>query len=117
MPLAEPALYTVERDNNRPLRFTGTRIGYAYSTADRGREDFSGETGISQVLKLFINKRGDYVASSAWLTQWQGQRDRHDAIVTRDREDVFEFFGFGWLAMELYASAEWDIAEDLDRAA
>jgi len=30
---------------------------------------------------------------------------------------VFEFFGFGWLAMELYAGTGWDIAEDLDKAA
>lgn len=27
------------------------------------------------------------------------------------------YFGFGWLAMEIYAAAEWDIAEDLDTAA
>ncbi|CUX03371.1 hypothetical protein [Agrobacterium genomosp. 2] len=113
----ETTVHTVERDNNRPLRFTGQRIGYAYSTSDRGRENFSGQTGMSQVLKLFVSKRGEYIACCTWITQWQGHRDSHDAIVTRDREEVFEFFGFGWLAMELYAGTGWDIAEDLDKAA
>lgn len=113
----QSTVYVVQRDNNRPLRFTGMRIGHARSTSNRGRQDFSGQTGISQVMQLFVNKRGEYVASSAFFTEWQGQRDRHDAVVTRNREDVVQFFGLGWLAMEVYASADWDIAENLDEGA
>lgn len=116
MPLDELEIHTIKRDPKRPLRFTGVRIGYASSTADRGLDGCSGESAIGQVLQLNINKRGDYVASSARHAQCQGQCVRHDAIVTRSIDNVLEFFGSGRLAMELYASVELYNAEHLDEA-
>lgn len=109
--------YTVERDNQRPLRFTGTRLAVARSSSDRGSSEYSGQVGISEVLALYQSQRGDYVASRVCLTQREGNRDTHDAIVSKSREAIMEFFGFEWLAMEIYAAADWDIAEDLDAAA
>jgi hypothetical protein len=109
--------FTVERDNDRPLRFTGRRIAVAKSSSDRNRPDYSGEVGISEAVALYQSHRGDYIATRTRLTQRQGDQDHNDAIVSSSKESIFEYLGFGRLAMEIYAAAEWDIAEDLDAVA
>ncbi len=109
--------FNIKRDNQRPLRFTGTCIAVAKSSPDSGRSDFSGRSGVRDVLELYQTQSGGFVAARARLTQWQGARDTYDAIAASSKEEIMEFFGFGWLAMDLYATAEWDIAEDLDAVA
>lgn len=114
---ADQQTYTVHRDNQRPLRFTGTHLAVARSSSDRSRSDFSGQVGIREILELYQSQRGDYIACRTIITQWQGDHDTHEAVISSSRQEVMNYFGFGWLAMEIYAAADWDIAEDLDTAA
>ncbi len=109
--------YMMQRDNDRPLRFTGSRIAVAASSADRARSDYSGKVGRREILQLYQTQRGDYVAARTRITQWQGERDTHEAIVSRSQDAIVAFFGFGPLATEIYEIAGWDIAEDLDAVA
>jgi hypothetical protein len=110
----EMKTFTVDRDGDRPLRFTGTRLATARSSSDRARDDYSGQVGIREILELYQSQHGDYIAARTCITQWQGKHDTYEAIVSASQDAIVEFFGFGWLAMEIFAEAEWDIAEDLD---
>ena len=75
---------------------------------------WSGETGRWQVFKLWRTEKGKCVCQRVNRTQWQGERDTSEAKVFINKEDVFEFFGHGWLAQELFEEAGIDASVDAD---
>ena len=109
----ELATFTLQRDGAPPLRFKGELLAETRSSPDRGRGDWSGATGRWTELRLYRTKGGKFVCQRINRTQWQGERDSFEAVVCQTENDVMEFFGWGWLAKDLYAEAGLDAAEDV----
>ena len=106
--------YTVKNDNGRDIKFTGDFIGYAATSDDSARSDYSGSLGRWTELILYRTSGGKYVASIVNHSNWDGERDSHDAVVCETQEEVIEFFGDGQLSKELYADAEIDACLMID---
>jgi hypothetical protein len=104
----------VRRDNERDLRFTGTRIAARSSSPDKARPNYSGSPGRWSELTLYKTEGGKWVAAKVGHTQWQGEKDRFSAAVCDTPQAVVDFFGANWLAKELYEEAGLDAAEDVD---
>ncbi len=113
-----PEKILVERDNGRNLSFSGELIAKASSSDNRAMgSSWSGETGRWQVLRLYKTARGKYVAQRINRTRWQGDRDTSEAVICENEGQVIEFFGYGWLAKDLYYSAGIDASVDVDGGA
>jgi hypothetical protein len=106
--------HTIKRDNERDLVFTGEQIASVSSTPNNASSSYSGSTGRWTELRLYRTKGGKYVCQSIGRTQWEGEHDRHGAVVCETAEAVCEFFGSSWLAKELYENAGIDCAERVD---
>lgn len=102
---------TVRRDNDKDIRFRGEKIASESSQPDRSCGDYSGSVGRWSELTLYKTAAGRYVCSEVGRTQWQGEHDRHAAAVCETVAEVGDFFGYGWLAKKLYASAGLKMAE------
>ena len=106
--------FTVIRDNNRDIRFSGELIAEASSSADKAGSDYSGSTGRWTELRLYKTTAGKFICEQIGRTQWQGEHARHSAAVCDDAEAMIEFFGTGWLAKELYDKVGIDAAETVE---
>lgn len=106
--------FTLERDEQRPLKFTGELIASASSSADSVRGNYSGSTGRWTELKLYRTQAGKYVCQEIGFSQWEGEHTRYQAHVADTHDQIVTFFGTGWLAKELYDDAEIDISEEID---
>lgn len=108
--------YTIKRDNDRNLRFTGILLGSAESNSNNASGNYSGSTGRWTELRLYETKGGKYVCQSIGRTQWQGEHDRFSAVVATTLDEVYAFFGGGWLAKELYedANIEEEMVEEVE---
>ena len=99
--------YVIERDNGPSIKFTGTHVAGAGSSANNAAgSSYSGETGRWCELDLYKTKGGKFVCSQVGYTQWQGERNRYSAAVCENEAEVIKFFGQGWLAKRLYENAE-----------
>ena len=106
--------FTLTRDGERDLTFTGETIASASSSPESARGDYSGSVGRWTELHLYRTKGGKYVCQSIGRTQWQGEHDRFKAAVCDDAAGVCEFFGASRLAKELFDEAGIDCAERVD---
>lgn len=98
--------YSIERDNERALKFKGEILASAASSANQAMgSSYSGSTGRWKELTLYKTQAGKFICEQVECTQWQGERNRHKGAVCDSVEQVIEFFGSGWLAKELYESA------------
>ena len=102
--------FTIERDDGPAYKFRGEKIGYARSSNNTAHPDYSGSTGHSEKLVLYKTQSGKYVCEKVGYSQWQGQHTRYAASVCDTVLDVGHFFGYGWLAKDLYANAKIEIA-------
>jgi hypothetical protein len=98
--------YTITRDGERDLVFTGEIIASASSSANNASSSFSGSVGRWTELTLYKTKGGKYICESIGRTQHQGEHTRHKGAVCETSECVCEFFGDSWLAKELYADTD-----------
>lgn len=114
MPSTEYPRTIVERDGDAPLRFNGKLVACVSSSPDTARSNYSGSTGRSATLSLYRTAAGKYICQREEHTQWQGERDRYQGAACTTIDEVREFFGFHWLAKQLYADAELDIAEIIE---
>lgn len=83
--LAEGQLgeFTVERDNNRPLRFQGQLIGF---------NDADPEAPRGTSVAIFATRRGKIVTSvHQWQRDTKRERERHDAAAHDRAEDALEW--------------------------
>ncbi|MGG7055869.1 hypothetical protein [Nitrosomonas sp. ANs5] len=110
--------FTIERDNGQDIKFTGELLASAASSPEQAMgSSYSGSVGRWTELELYRTSTGKYICHCVQRTQWQGGRDTSEAVVCDDVSEVFDFFGYGWLAKELYYSAEIDASIDLDQDA
>lgn len=101
--------YTVERDNDRTIKFMGELVGSVSSSDEQAMGSlYSGSVGRWTELKLYTTKSGKYICSQIGRTRHQGERVRYSGAICDTTEQVIEFFGNGWLAKLLYDNAKID---------
>jgi hypothetical protein len=105
--------FTLEIDNKPDLRFAGELVARATSINRDAVRSYS-ETGRWTDLELYKTKGGKFICYQVGRTNWSGERDRHSGKVCETVEEVKEFFGYGWLAKELYDEAGIDVAVDVE---
>lgn len=100
--------YTIKRDNERAIKFTGEKIAGTSSSPDRAMgSNYIGPVGGRWTeLRLYRTKDRKYICEEVGHTQWRGERDRRSGAVCDDVNCVTKFFGHGWLANALYANAK-----------
>lgn len=101
--------FTLTRDGGKDVRFSGEMLGEASSHAGRGEEQNRWAE-----IRLYRTGGGKYVCEQVGRTQTPGEHDRHTVVVCDTVEEVINFFGFGWLAKELYQRAGIDAVEVVD---
>lgn len=103
--LTNGEMFRLERDGEPDLAFEGFLLA---SVSSKGR---SRDTGRWTQLSLYKTRSGKFVCQEVGLSQWEGERTRNRVVVVELEHDIQEFFGFGWLAKELYAKVEIDAVE------
>ena len=106
--------FTLEIDNAPSIRFTGERIARSCSSDNNAAGSYSGQTGRWTELELYKTVGGKYVCHQVGCTRWQGERDRFSGEVCETTEEVKNFFGYRWLAKDLYFQAGIDAAVDVE---
>lgn len=106
--------HTVQQDNGPDLNFEGELVGEAYSRGDQSHRRYSGSPGRRTTLKLYRTKGGRFICEKIGHTQWQGEKTRYKAHVCDLLQEVFEFFGHGWLEKDLYKDAGIDASTKID---
>ena len=102
-------------DNQPNLRFTGECIAKAESSEEKSSgSSYSGSIGRSTDLALYKTKGGQFVCHCIEHTRWEGERTSYSLRVCTTEEEVFDFFGFGWLAQELYDKAGLDQSIEIE---
>ncbi|WP_090572314.1 hypothetical protein [Nitrosomonas sp. Nm33] len=66
-------------------------------------------------MKLYRTQKGKFVCERINRTRRQGERDTTEAIVCENHNQVADFFGYGWLAKELYEEVGIDASIDVDK--
>lgn len=99
---------TLGVDGAADISFTGEKIAsvssYCSSTNDNRWTE----------LYLFKTAGGKFVCHQVGETRWYGERAKYKARVCETIEEVVNFFGYGWLAKELYAEAKIDAANHIE---
>ncbi len=111
--------FVVKRDNNADLEFTGSLIGFASNRKfpdrqEEGEVKANAPTTRWTVLSLYQTKGGNYVCHQANHSINPGEHDKMEALVTKEKEKVADFFGYRWLAKKLYESANFNANEIID---
>lgn len=106
--------FTVDRTGQRPIKFTGELLAEVESSQNNASPSYSGSPGSWEELKIYKTVKGAYVCQRNDNTAWQGGRDVIEVVVTKDLDEVIEFFGLGWLAKELYDEAGIESAEVIE---
>ena len=106
--------FIVEIDNKPNLQFTGSLIAYVESTHNNAAEHYSGQVGRWAELSLYKTAAGKYVCHQVGRTCFQGETDRYSGLACETIEQVKEFFGYRWLAKELYEKANIDASINID---
>lgn len=102
--------FLVEVDNGPGLRFRGKIRANVRSYSDKARVgEYSGQVGRHSELSLYETAGGNFVCQLVERTRWQGESDSYDGKVCDTVEQVKEYFGYGWLAKELYRDAGIDV--------
>lgn len=105
--------YEIERDDLPSLTFTGFEVANVVSSPDNAAEYYSGATGRYERYALYQTEDKKYIAYHGEYSQWQGEKDKHSAKVCDTLEEVKKFFGYSWLAKELYISGCIDYSEEI----
>ncbi|MBS0555452.1 MAG: hypothetical protein JSS47_23470 [Proteobacteria bacterium] len=107
--------FVVEVDNGPDLRFYGKVRANVRSYSDKARiGEYSGQVGRHSELSLYETAAGKYVCQRVERTRWSGESDSYDGKVCDTVEQVKEYFGYGWLAQDLYRDAGIDAALTVD---
>lgn len=99
--------FTLKRDYESELRFTGEEVARASSHSHRNNTRWT-------VLRLFRTKGGKYVCQSIGHTLYENEEDRYAAVVAEDPEAVVAHYGHGRLAKELYDLAGIEDVQDVE---
>lgn len=105
----------IERDNGKAISFKGKLLAKVSSSPNIAMgSSYSGYTGTWQILKLYKTEKGSYVCQRINRTQWQGSRDTYEAAICKHDLEIYDFFGYDWLAKELYIEADVNNFEVVD---
>lgn len=92
--------YRLIVDNQPDFHFNGTIIGYAASDSESGH--WTELTLFETVGEVFVCHEVNH-----------GKRTKNKGTYTEDINEVFQFFGYGWLAKQLYANANIDASQKI----
>lgn len=106
--------FIVRRDDARDIKFIGNVIGCVESSPNNAHQNYSRQVGKHSVLRLYRTKGGKYVCEKVAFSQWQGAHTAYMAAYCKTSDEVFEFFGAGWLETELYEISDLDTSMLVD---
>lgn len=106
--------FTVQRDNDKNIRFTGELIAVTSSSDNNASGSYSGSTGRWSELNLYKTAGGKFICEQIGYTRWQGEHTRYSGAICENEEQVIEFFGTGWLAKDLYEKSGIECVENID---
>lgn len=106
--------FTIKNDNGPDIKISGEMIGYAATSDNSAHTKFSGSPGRWTELMLYRTVDGKYVAANVEHSNWDGERDMHNAVVCEDHDQIVEFFGHSPLSSDLYADAGINPSETVD---
>ena len=102
-------MITVRIDSGPDLRFKGELVtGVASFPYKESGIKFSGQVGRCEQLDLYKTNGGKFICNKLDLTLLEGERSISSGKACETLEEVKEFFGYGWLAKELYKEAKID---------
>lgn len=93
--------FRIPRDGEPDIKFSGELIVGVSTSPDTARSDYSGSTGRWTELNLYKTRGGKWICARIEHTQWQGERDSHEAAVCSTEKEVAEWFGNDRLSKEL----------------
>jgi len=99
--------HIVQIDNKPNLRFNGEVVAGATSKSPDNDVRWT-------ELALFKTTGGKYVCEQIGRTVYQGESNFYDGCVCEATAEVIKYFGFGWLAKELYAYAGIEAVQDVE---
>jgi hypothetical protein len=92
--------WVVVRDGCADLRFTGTVV------AEESSREWSGPRSLRwDVLELYRTRSGTWVCSREHHTRYAKEQGSREGAVCAGTAEVVQFFGYGFLAKQLYAVA------------
>ena len=98
--------WVVVRDGLADLRFTGTVV------AEESSREWSGPRSLRwDVLELYRTRSGTWVCSREHHTRYAKEQGSREGAVCASTAEVVQFFGYGFLAKQLYAAAGISCAE------
>ena len=107
--------FTIEIDGEPDIRFTGELVASAHTSNDRAAGTYySGHPDRWTKLYLYKTKGGKFVCHQIDRTIYDNNRGRLSGKVCETPEEVKEFFGYRWLAKELYDEAGIDYSVEVE---
>lgn len=103
--------FIISVDHAPKIRFTGEMIASAESTDNSCCYNYSGDTGLWSELAVYRTIGDSFICHRADHTAWGAGRTVYTAEIYYDVEDIKDFFGSDWLAMELYEGLKLDKPE------
>lgn len=100
--------------NGPSLKFTGWLIGEASSSDNNASSDFSGTPGRWTELELYETTGGKYICRELGKSRWEGEHTKISAKICDNLDQVKEFFGYRWLAKDLYKDANIDYSVEIE---
>lgn len=102
-------------DNAPNIHFIGKCIATAASSDNNASgSSYSGQTGRWTELALYKTEYGRYICYKEECTRWQGEGCRSTALVCNSINDAIDFFGYTWLAKDLYENGQIDAVNNID---
>lgn len=96
--------FVLRNDGNADIAFTGFRLGWASSIHPKNNKRWTD-------LNLYVTETGRYICEEIGRSTEPGETNRCTVEVADSLPDVFEFFGYGWLAKKLYDHAQVNLPE------
>jgi len=98
-------VYTLRRGGGPDLTFEGEVVASCISSPDKADPDFSGMVGRWQVFALYHTKGGNRGCQRVSNSSRPGEYVLEKVVAVDSMQEIFDFFGMGWLAKRLYARA------------
>ena len=103
---SEVATYKLKVDNAPSLLFTGQCLASVASSDNQAAGlDYSGQRGRCRSYGLYKTQGGKYICRRIDCTARDDERDCYSAKVCDTLDQVKDFFGYDWLAKDLYEEA------------
>ena len=93
--------FTIMRKNGPDLEFSGEEIG-SVSTLYPGETLGEGASNRWTELHLYKTEKGKYVASCLGMSTYPGEKTISNSVVCNNHDQIKAFFGYRWLAKEMY---------------